>query len=90
MSKIEIKLDTIKTALTLVIEKSNDYGMVKWKWDKVKNEVASALNAVEYIRASAHNSDYMKKPSALEYNRICTKEGIDPIMADLIYNLFFA
>ena len=45
--------------------------------------------AIKQAQKTAHNSDYMKKPSALEYSRICTKEGIDPFTAGLIYSLFF-
>ena len=41
------------------------------------------------LQNKASNSDYIKKPSALEYRRICTKEKINPIVADLIYHLFF-
>ena len=44
---------------------------------------------IKHLLERSDNSDYIKKPSALEYSRICTKEKINPIVADLIYHLFF-
>ena len=58
----------------------------EWTMDEFIRE---AERMEKKLQNTSSNSDYMKKPSALDYNRICTKEGIDPITAGLIYNLFF-
>ena len=54
---------------------------------KVVNELESII---EQLQNTSSNSDSAKKPSALEFARICTKEGIDPMTSGLVYNLFFA
>ena len=58
----------------------------EWTMDEFIRE---AKRMEKQLQNTAHNSDYIKKPSALEYRRICTKEKINPIVADLIYHLFF-
>jgi hypothetical protein len=44
------KLNVIEGALKAVIENSNAYGMVSWKWAKIESQVMAAMNAIEYLR----------------------------------------
>jgi hypothetical protein len=44
------KLNVIEGALKAVIENSNAYGMVSWKWAKIEKQVMSAMDAITYLR----------------------------------------
>ncbi len=52
MEKLTEKINIIEFALKSVLEKSNQYGMAPWKWDEVKDKIASAFDAVKYLKAN--------------------------------------
>ena len=76
-------------------EMFNELTWISDSWDGEhisfdKDRLEGYLQELETkLQNTSSSSEYIKKPSALEYRRICTKEKINPIVADLIYHLFF-
>jgi hypothetical protein len=55
--RVTEKLSVIEEALNAVIENSNNYGMVSWKWAKIENKVMEAMNAIAYLRHKKINKE---------------------------------
>ena len=66
------------------------HGSIIARREKVtQSAILDMYDEINQLQNKSSNTDYIKKPSALEYRRICTNEKINPIVADLIYHLFF-
>lgn len=97
MDKIQA-INNIQEALKAVIEKSNQYGMVPWKWDQVKDKIEAAGDALNYLKSGSISNlpthkicpdcgnykltDYTKNPDAVSKPICKTCKGTGRIPED--------